>query len=284
MVALMAEAPQTPPSPPSPLASPEPWDLVRDGYVAELWEQFSRFSTRAIELSALRDGADVIDVATGPGTLAIQAARRAKRVVGVDFSPRMLEEFERRAREAGLTNVEAVCADGQALPFADASFDRGYSMFGLIFFPDRIQGFRELRRVLRPGGRIAVSSWRPFDHVPPIKAAFESLAELMPEIPFGKGKAPIGQADEFEAELRAAGFEQIEVHTVANTETAPDPRAFWASMVRSSAPFVLLRKRLGEERFQALSSQVEARLVERFGTGPLELTLQALVGLGTKAS
>src|SRR5262249_36924026 len=158
--------PATPPV--SPLASPEPWDLVRDGYVAELWEQFSRFAASAIELTGLPEGSDVIDVATGPGTLAVQAARRARRVVGVEFAPRMLEELERRAREAGLTNVEAVRADGQALPFPDGSFDRAYSMFGLIFFPDRARGFRELLRVLRPGGKIAVSSWRPFEHVPPL--------------------------------------------------------------------------------------------------------------------
>ena len=55
-------------------------------------------------------------------------------------------------------------------------------------------------------------------------------------------------------------------------------------MVRSSAPFVLLRKRLGEERFQTLSSQVEAKLVDRYGMGPIELPFQALIGLGTKGA
>jgi ubiquinone/menaquinone biosynthesis C-methylase UbiE len=279
----MAENP-TPPSPPSPLASPEPWDLVRDGYVAELWEQFSRFSASALELSGLPEGADVLDVATGPGTLAVQAARRARRVVGLDFSPRMLEELRRRAQAEGLTNLEVVEADGQALPFPDNSFDRAYSMFGLIFFPDRLKGFRELLRVLRPGGRCAVSSWRPFDHVPPLRAAFDALIELMPELPFGKSKAPLGQPEDFESELREAGFREIEVRVVKHGETAQNPRAFWKSMVKSSAPFVLLRKRLGEERFAELSSQVEAKLVERFGMGPLPLEFQALIGLGTKGS
>jgi hypothetical protein len=72
------------------------------------------------------------------------------------------------------------------------------------------------------------------------------------------------------------------VRVVKHAEVAKNPSSFWASMVKSSAPFVLLRKRLGEERFQTLSTQVEERLIQRFGTGPLELELQALVGLGTK--
>src|SRR6186713_1165375 len=168
----------SPKPPQSPLATPEPWDLVRDGYVSELWEQFSLFAKDALELASVAPGSDVLDVCTGPGTLAMQAATSARRVVGVDFSPRMLEECARRARAAGLENLETVQADGQALPFADASFDRAVSMFGLIFFPDRNAGFRELHRVLRPGGRTVVASWRPFDMVPPIKAAFEILAEL----------------------------------------------------------------------------------------------------------
>ncbi len=271
-----------PANPPSPLATPEPWDLVRDGYVEELWEQFSAFSQAALELASVAPGSDVLDVCTGPGTLAMQAAVSARRVVGVDFSPRMLEEFRRRAEASGFRHVEAVEADGQALPFVDASFDRAFSMFGLIFFPDRSQGFRELLRVLRPGGRVVVSSWRPFDHVPPIRAAFDFLIELMPELPFGKHKAPLGEADEFHAELEAAGYSNVNVRIVTHKDSAESPTAFWTSMAKSTAPFLLLRRRIGEERWRALSDGILARLIERFGSGPLDFELQALLGTGTK--
>jgi ubiquinone/menaquinone biosynthesis C-methylase UbiE len=272
----------TEPAPKSPLATPEPWDLVRDGYVEELWDQFSAFAQDALELANVPAGADVLDVCTGPGTLAMQAARSARRVVGVDFSPRMLEECRRRAAEAGLKNLETVEADGQALPFGGASFDRAFSMFGLIFFPDRNQGFRELHRVLRPGGRAVVSSWRPFDVVPPIKAAFEILLELMPELPFGKSKAPLGEPDEFRAELVSAGFESVDVRVVSHKQTANSPGALWASMAKSTAPFVLLRRRLGEDRWAQLSARILDRLTERFGPGPLDVEPQALLGSGTK--
>jgi ubiquinone/menaquinone biosynthesis C-methylase UbiE len=271
------------PSPPaSPLASPEPWDLVSEGYVAELWNQFSLYAKDALDLVAAKAGAEVLDVCTGPGTLAVQAARTATRVVGVDFSRQMLEEAARRSAAEGFRNVEFVQADAQALPLPDAAFDAAFSMFGLIFFPDRNKGLREIHRVLRPGGKLAIASWRPFVHVPPIKAAFEILVELMPELPFGKSKAPLGEPEEMQAELVSAGFGSVRVELVKHAETAENPRAFWKSMERSTAPFVLLRRRIGEERFGALSEQILTRLVERFGPGPLLIETQALIGLGTK--
>jgi ubiquinone/menaquinone biosynthesis C-methylase UbiE len=278
---MSESAPKAPPQ--SPLATPEPWDLVRDGYVKELWDQFSLFATDALELAKVAPNSDVLDVCTGPGTLALQAAPSARRVVGVDFSANMLEEFRRRAKEGGFAQAEAVQADGQALPFADASFDRAFSMFGLIFFPDRGKGFRELLRVLRPGGRAVVSSWRPFDTVPPIKAVFEVLLELMPELPFGKSKAPLGEPEEFRAELESAGFSNVEVHTVSHKSTASSVGAFWTSMARSTAPLVLLRRRLGEERWATLAESIQAKLAARFGEGPLEIEPFALLGMGTKA-
>jgi ubiquinone/menaquinone biosynthesis C-methylase UbiE len=273
--------PKAPPQ--SPLATPEPWNLVSAGYVTELWDQFSRFSKDALELANVAPKSDVLDVCTGPGTLALQAAQSARRVVGVDFSPSMLEELRRRAKEGGVTNVEAVEADGQALPFGDASFDAAFSMFGLIFFPDRGKGFRELFRVLRPGGRAVVASWRPFDTVPPIKAVFEVLLEFMPELPFGKSKAPLGEPDEFRAELEAAGFSAVDVRMVSHKDTASSVGAFWTSMARSTAPLVLLRNRIGEERWAKLSESLLAKLTERFGPGPLDIEPFALLGMGTKA-
>lgn len=279
----MTDAQEEPKTPaPSPLASPEPWDLVSAGYVAELWNSFSLYATDALGLVAAGPGAEVLDVCTGPGTLAVQAARTAKRVVGVDFSRQMLDEAARRTAAAGAGNVELLLADAQALPLPDAAFDAAFSMFGVIFFPDRNKGLRELHRVLRPGGKLAISSWRPFVHVPPIKAAFEILVELMPELPFGKSKAPLGEAEEVRAELEGAGFGSVRVELVKHADTAESPAAFWRSMERSTAPFVLLRRRLGEERFGALSEQLLAGLVERFGPGPLVVETQALIGIGTK--
>lgn len=87
----------------------------------------------------------------------------AAHVDAVDFSSAMLDTL--RARADGLDHVHLHEADGQALPFPDGIYDAGFSMFGLMFFPDRARGWAGLRRVLRPGGRAVVASWHPLDQI-----------------------------------------------------------------------------------------------------------------------
>ena len=146
---------------PGPLSTPWVWDTIADGYASDFVPLFSLYAADALALAELPPNAHVLDVAAGPGTLALLAARTARHVAAVDFAEAMVSQLQRRAAEQRVTNVEVRVADGQALPFADATFDAAFSMFGLMFFPDRSAGFRELARVVKPGRRAAVSSWAP---------------------------------------------------------------------------------------------------------------------------
>src|SRR5687767_5317812 len=116
---------------PSPLSVPEPWNLVAEGYVAENLAAFEGFAREALRLVPAEG--DVLDVACGPGSLTLLAARTARSVHAIDFSTAMLDELRTRAAAASITNVDAQLGDGQELPFLDARFDSAYSMFGLIF-------------------------------------------------------------------------------------------------------------------------------------------------------
>jgi SAM-dependent methyltransferase len=107
-----------------------------------------------------RPGERVLDVACGTGNVALAAARRFCSVVGIDFVPHVLQRARIRAEAEG-SAIEFLEADAQALPLDDASFDVVTSSFGVMFAPDQAAAGRELVRVCRAGGRIALASWAP---------------------------------------------------------------------------------------------------------------------------
>jgi SAM-dependent methyltransferase len=112
------------------------------------------------ETADLRAGETVLDVATGTGNTAIAAARRFAGVTAIDYVPALLEHGRARAAAEGL-DVVFRQADVEDLPFPDASFDAVLSTYGVMFAPDQERAAREITRVCRPGGRIALASWTP---------------------------------------------------------------------------------------------------------------------------
>jgi SAM-dependent methyltransferase len=143
-----------------------PQDLrqrARATWAAGDWDSLSRLieSVGPVVLDRIdiRPGLDLLDVGTGSGgNVAIPAALRGANVVGLDVTPELFEHARRRAAEAGV-DVEWVEGDAQDLQFDDQSFDRVVSTFGAMFAPDHARAARELVRVCRPGGRVAMTTW-----------------------------------------------------------------------------------------------------------------------------
>jgi SAM-dependent methyltransferase len=260
----------------NPLATPVPWDLVADGYVSDVVPQFTPYAEAALRLAAVPPGGRVVDVACGPGTLTVLAARSAERVDAIDFAPEMIAQLARVAP----ANVVPRVGDGQALPYDDASFDAGFSMFGLIFFPDRGRGLAELARVLRPGGRVAISSWPRAERVPMMEALFRALKAN--GVPLPDTRPPLSEPADFEAELGGAGFRDVRVEEVGNVVTAPSLDELWAGFNRSMAPLVLMRKRMGEATWAGFGAAIRQALLDRFGAGPQRFEQPAWIGVGTR--
>lgn len=105
-------------------------------------------------------GASVLDVACGNGNAALAAAHRFCAVVGLDYVPALLEKARERAAAERLT-IELVEGDAESLPFPAESFDFVLSTFGVMFAPDQERAARELSRVVKRGGKIALASWTP---------------------------------------------------------------------------------------------------------------------------
>lgn len=269
-------------SQPGTLSDPETWNDVAAGYAADLVPHFQHYSRDALRLAQLPPRARVLDIAAGPGTLTLLAAQTAEHIVAVDFADAMVGELKRRVAEHDLTNVDVVQADGQSLPLEDADFHGAFSMFGLMFFPDRHAGFSEIIRVLKPGGRAVISSWAPLDKVPLLQSFFGALADLLPEMPSGDRNAPLADAEEFHNEMEAAGFRNIHIHTVAHSVTVASMKDLWDSNTRSSARLALVRRQLSPAEWQQLGRGVVEKLEQEYGPGPAGMSWPARIGVGAR--
>jgi len=138
------------------------WDLAAEAYEA-LWQtQLADARSRLLESAALVPGESVLDIACGTGLVSFAAALAvgpAGRVVGVDLSERMVEAARQRARERNTPNTTFLRMEMGRLALPDASFDVATCALGLMYAPDPALALAELRRVLRPGGRVAIAVW-----------------------------------------------------------------------------------------------------------------------------
>jgi SAM-dependent methyltransferase len=187
------------------------WDQSADGYIASAEPFTALFCADALGLAAIEPGMTLLDVATGPGALALAAARAGAVVTAIDFSQTMVDRLN--GRIDGLP-IEAHRMDGQALDLPDARFDRACSVFGVPLFPDWRAGLREMARVLKPGGRAVVAVGdnaygfgpnlllaRARAHVTGLPAPVEIIAW-----------ETLADPQRLAGELRDAGLVAIEIH------------------------------------------------------------------------
>jgi ubiquinone/menaquinone biosynthesis C-methylase UbiE len=138
------------------------WDLAADDYEL-LWQApLADAQAALMALASLSSGDQVLDIACGTGLVSFEAARAVGpdgHVLGVDLSGRMVSSAERRARERKLSNCTFARMDAETLGLPDAMFDGVLCALGLMYMPNPEQALREMRRVLRPGGRVSLAVW-----------------------------------------------------------------------------------------------------------------------------
>jgi ubiquinone/menaquinone biosynthesis C-methylase UbiE len=259
---------------------PATWDAVAEGYAQEA-AHFEHFADQALRMLSIGKDTRVLDVGTGPGTLALLAARRGALVTAVDFSPAMIEQLRARAAHEAQTGIHAAVMDAQSLELPDGGFDAACSLFAFMFIPDRARAFRELLRVLRPDGRALVATWGPIERRPLMKIGFDALAEVMPELP-RPTKGDLQQPEECIAEMSAAGFRDVDCHAFTAMHHADSPDHYLQILVRTGAPFPPLRKRLGEEAWRELMRKMRAAIAQRMPEHGMELAAEAMLTTGTR--
>jgi len=187
-----------------------------------LHEWLGSVTNQMLDMAEVGKGMRVLDVAAGAGEQTITVAKcvgPTGYVLATDISSKILDYAQKSARQSGLSNVETKVMDGENLELPDASFDFVMSRVGLIYFPDHRKALIEMRRVLKPGGRIGAITYsvpenNKFFSVP--VSIIRSRAKLPPPLPGQPGPFSLGAPGVLEEAYRKAGFNNTKVRTVAS--------------------------------------------------------------------
>jgi ubiquinone/menaquinone biosynthesis C-methylase UbiE len=182
---------------------------------------------RLVERAAIGPGAHVLDVACGRGAILFPAAEAvgpAGQVIGIDLSAFMAEATQAEIGRRGIGQAAARQMDAEALAFPDAAFDYVLCGFSLPFFPHLQQALAEFRRVLKPGGRLAVTTWS--DDEDPRWAWYDELCDAY-QIGVKLRTQSLGTPEELHAALLEAGFAGIQISPEHFEAVYPDEEAWW---------------------------------------------------------
>lgn len=260
-------------------------DKVFAGSIPEIYDRLLVpliFEPYALDLAtriAALAPADVLETAAGTGVLTRAMAARLQpsaRIVASDLNQPMLDHAAKRLSGRA---VEWKQADALALPFADRSFDVVACQFGAMFFPDRVQGYREAQRVLRPGGRFLFSVWDRIEQNDFANVVSQALAEVFPEDPPRfMARTPHGHHDtgRIRDELAAAGFADVAIEAVDAISRAPTAHQV-AMAYCQGTPWRGEIEARDASRLEEATARAADALRQRFGLGPVEGRIRAIV-------
>jgi enediyne biosynthesis protein CalE5 len=264
------------------------WDGAASGW--DKWEELmgpatQGVSDKLVEMAGVQTGSRVLDVAAGLGEPSLTAARAAGpdgQVVATDISAEMLDFGRRRAANAGVENIEFVQAAGADLDFPEDSFDAAVSRWGIIFEPDGEGTAAKVRGFLKPGSRMAISSWGTPDRVPmlgiPVRTVVETLGVSLPP-PGTPGPLSRPTPEAIGGLLEGGGFSDVEVEELEVVLSYDSPEDFTTFIREIAPPISALMAGESEERqneaWQAITDAVRAEAGES-----VSLKNQVLVAAG----
>ena len=194
---------------------------------------FSHFGRRLVEVAEIPEDARVLDIASGAGAVLFAAAERVGpkgQVIGIDLAEGMVRQASKEIHRLGVRNAEATQMDAEELAFPDASFDFVLCGFSLFFFPGLDRALLECRRVLRPQGIIAVSTFGEDDR---LWKCLDELAEAYePEMePMCQANTrALDTAGELKEVLSQAGFIDIQILSEEEEFVYKDEDEWWRSL------------------------------------------------------
>jgi ubiquinone/menaquinone biosynthesis C-methylase UbiE len=241
--------------------------LIFEPYAADIAERLGALKPQRILETA---------AGTGVVTRAVAAKLPNAQIVSTDLNPPMVEQA--KARQKG-GRVEWQTADALALPFEDASFDAVVCQFGAMFFPDRVKGYKEARRVLKGGGHFIFNVWDKISENEFVNVTSEALADVFPQDPPRfMARTPHGYHDNdaIRADLKQAGFTDVSIEPKDAISRAPSAGVAVKAYCQGSPWKAEIEARGAPGLDVAMTKATEA-LTKRFGAGPIEGKIRAYV-------
>jgi ubiquinone/menaquinone biosynthesis C-methylase UbiE len=229
-------------------------------------------ATSLLAAARLQPGQRLLDLASGPGLLA-QAAQDAIGAGGLSLASDISE-----GQLACCPDLLRVAADGEALPFAGKSFDRVLCGLGLMFFPDDQAALREIHRVLRPDGLLAVSVWGRAEEVPLVATALACMRRLRPPPKVARPSIfRFGDAPELARRLASADFHEIEIQPFHLSVNFSDAGAYWQGFLDLAGGAAESLSRLPAVTQQTFAAAVAEELAPHATADGYRLTSTVLV-------
>jgi ubiquinone/menaquinone biosynthesis C-methylase UbiE len=253
------------------------------GTPTDMW-----LGNEALERVGLRRGMRFLDVAGGNGALIIPAARLGAHVSATDLSPATIERIRKRVRAEGLGSPESGVMGGNALEFDDDTFDIAASQYGAMCLQDRPRALKEMTRVTRPGGRVALIVHGSPRQVESLGFFVAAIHAVIPGLAWSPDDpVPMAfQAAERHVLLSAlagAGLKDITVETVIQEMRFESGRHLWHRVIHSHPAVMELVSGLPEEQEALVQEVLGGMLRERAaGDGFAILTDASHIGIGTK--
>jgi SAM-dependent methyltransferase len=268
------------------------WDRIAAGW--ERWDDVVQqmlgpVAETMIRSLGIRADQHHLDVAAGTGQPGLTIAQLSARgqVVLTDLAPAMLAAARRIAQVNGIDNIDTYECSANALPFPDGSFDSATCRFGLMFVPNPSRAVAEFARVVRPGGRIAVSVWTEPEENPwatiPTAAIGAQVAQPAPDSD-APGTFRCATPGAIAALIRAAGLGDVTESDVPVVMTTDSPDQYWRLITELTAPVVAVLEPLDEAARQRIADDVISRARPFQTTGALRIPGMARCVTGTKSA
>jgi ubiquinone/menaquinone biosynthesis C-methylase UbiE len=264
------------------------WDAIAEGYDRYVAPQEVDLANEGLALVGLRAGQQFLDVCAGTGGLSLPAARLGAKVLATDWSPAMIERFEARVHEEGLSDAKGRVMDCHALQLEDNTFDVTGSQFGVMLVPDQPQALQEMVRVTKPGGRVLVIAYGPPSELEFLGLFVGALHAVVPDFAGIPDDPPplefqVADPEVLRQRLVEAGLRDVQIEPSAERAVFRSGQELWDWVLYGNPLPGMIIGGLSDDQKVTLKGVLDGMVRERaVATGRAIVANRVNIGIGTK--